>query len=64
MKIKNPKIKKTISLENNITIDVEISDILAEKIKQEYKVKEIKDHHIQGFFANVLQDVSSNSDEG
>jgi|TARA_E500000331_G_C16987589_1_gene596339 hypothetical protein len=60
MKVLGSKIVKNIQLGQDSEMSVEISELLIEKIKEEYDIEKVEDIHIKYFFRDVLKDASTN----
>lgn len=58
--IEGNKVIRNISLGNNSEMSIEISEVLINKIKQEYEIDEVEDIHLQAFIRDVLKDASYN----
>ena len=56
MQIKNPKLKRAISLDDGTVMTVEVTDKICEAIKRQYNITEIKESHLKTFFEDVLTD--------
>ena len=60
MKVKEDSVSRTIFMDKDTKMEIEISEKLIDLIKEEYDIDHVNDHYIQVFFRDVLKDASTN----